>query len=399
MTNQRLAYLYEKYKQKTCTYPELEEWFLLLQSPEARAQVEQWTETDWKQAKEVAAEAGEMDWDFMFGNIVQPETPQTQVYAMRPKAPLFALRKMAAAAVLVLLAGAVAVLLLNRKDAGQEMAKTRDVQKKQSGIVPGREGAILTLADGRHIVLDSIGNGALAKEGSTEIRKENGQLVYNNRDTAGAAAYNTMTTPRGRQYQLTLADGSRVWLNAASSVTFPTAFVGSERRVEISGEAYFEVAHDASKPFVVAVAGMEVKVLGTHFNINSYSDEPSIKTTLLEGRVMVERGGRQVYLNPGQQAILRPGQDNIRVAYDVDVDEVVAWKNGSFSYNRVDIETIMRQVARWYDVEVVYEKKTDETFSGGLPRSQNVSELLKRLEATERVNFEIKGKLIIVKEK
>lgn len=399
MTDQRLAHLYEKYRQKTCTYQELEEWFSLLQNPEARAQIEQWTENDWAQTNGIAREAKEIDWEFMFRNIVTQAVLQAKVHPMPPKAKLFKAWKVAAAAVLILLAGTIAVLVLKRKDAGGELAETPKVQKLQNLIVPGREGAILTLADGRQIVLDSAGSGALAKEGRTEITKENGQLVYNALESKDAIAYNTVTTPRGRQYQLTLADGSKIWLNAASAITFPTAFVENERRVEISGEAYFEIAHDASRPFIVSVNGTEVRVLGTHFNINSYSDESFVKTTLLEGRVMVNRNGRHVYLNPGQQAVLQPGQDDIRVAYDVDVDEVVAWKNGRFQYSKVDIETIMRQVARWYDVDVIYEKHTNETFSGGLPRSQNVSQLLKMLEATGSVDFGINGKQIIVKEK
>jgi ferric-dicitrate binding protein FerR (iron transport regulator) len=303
--------------------------------------------------------------------------------------------RVAAAAAIVLVLSATVFFLLQKKSS--DLAERAQKVKVVHDIAPGGDKALLTLADGRQIVLDTATNGMLAQQGGIKVIKIGGQLSYDHEGNPAQVLYNTVTTPRGGQYQLELADGSKVWLNAASSLRFPTAFAGKDRTVELTGEGYFEVAHDASKPFHVKVNDMDVQVLGTHFNINSYSDEPSVKTTLLEGRVMVKKKEKFVYLNPGQQAILEPANDNINVANDVDVEEVVAWKNGRFLFTNAQIETIMRQVARWYDVDVVYEKKINETFSGELPRSKNVSELLKMLEATGSVDFEISGKQIIVR--
>ncbi|MBK8088917.1 MAG: DUF4974 domain-containing protein [Chitinophagaceae bacterium] len=186
-------------------------------------------------------------------------------------------------------------------------------------------------------------------------------------------------------------------MNAGSSITYPVAFVGNERKVEITGEAYFEVAHNTKQPFHVKVNDMEVAVLGTHFNINSYNDEPSVKTTLLEGKVMVKKADGFVLLNPGQQAVVLPEQQNIRILPDVDIEEAIAWKNGRFMFNGADVEAIMRQVARWYDVDIVYEQKINEPITGGLGRSENVQQLLNVLEATGKVKFQVNGKQIVVR--
>lgn len=308
--------------------------------------------------------------------------------------------KMWWAAAVVVLVAAGGYFLLNQHPRNDfAKAKPQSVPL-QNDIAPGGDKAVLTLADGSRVVLDSAANGALTRQGNVTVIKLNGQLAYSAEGSkATEVLYNTISTPKGGQYQLVLADGSKVWLNAASSLRFPTAFTGKERRVELTGEGYFEVAHDETKPFHVSVHNMDVEVLGTHFNINAYNDEPSIKTTLLQGRVKVKKEEKLVYLNPGQQAVINPAADNIKVDYDVDTEEVVAWKNGRFQFNSANIETIMRQAARWYDADVQYQGETSETFSGGLPRSENISQLLKILEATGKVDFSIHGKRIIVQPK
>ena len=322
------------------------------------------------------------------------EKYESEVHSIGAERRTLMVRIVAAAAVVLVLSASVFLLLQKKSN---DLAERTQKVKVVHDIAPGGDKALLTLADGRQIVLDTATNGTLAQQGGIKVIKIGGQLSYDHEGNPAQVLYNTITTPRGGQYQLELADGSKVWLNAASSLRFPTAFTGKDRTVELTGEGYFEVTHDASKPFHVKVNDMDVQVLGTHFNINSYSDEPSIKTTLLEGRVQVKKDENYVYLNPGQQAIVQPTGNDINVADDVDVEEVVAWKNGRFLFNNAQIETIMRQVARWYDVDVVYEKKINETFSGPLPRSQNVSELFKMLEARGSVLFEISGKQIIVK--
>jgi transmembrane sensor len=261
-------------------------------------------------------------------------------------------------------------------------------------VAPGQEGAILTLSSGETIVLDNAANGALAQEGATEVIKQNGQIVYKGGNAEGAVVYNTMTTPRGRQYNLLLADGTRVWLNAASSITYPTAFTGKERKVRITGEVYFEVAHNAALPFEVEKNGVRVQVLGTHFNVNAYEEESSLNVTLLEGAVRVVSGIHRGEIKPGQQAQVRA--EGVRLVSNVNLEEVMAWKNGTFRFGGTGIETIMRQLSRWYDVEIVYNKKVDEIFYAEIPRNTPLSDVLKALELTGEVRFAIEGKKIIV---
>jgi transmembrane sensor len=219
--------------------------------------------------------------------------------------------------------------------------------------------------------------------------------------------YNTLHTAAGEQYSITLSDGTKVWLNAATSLRFPTHFAGNERRVEINGEAYFEVAKNKPKPFRVVARNMVVEVLGTHFNVNAYDNEAAIKTTLLEGSVKVvnresptSRGGLSIVNNtsvtivPGKQAILT--HDSRLTTADADVEEVMAWKNGSFSFNNADITTVMRQLERWYNIEVVYKgTKPSYLFSGGIPRNATLMEVMRILEVS-KVRFQLQGRQLIV---
>jgi ferric-dicitrate binding protein FerR (iron transport regulator) len=197
-----------------------------------------------------------------------------------------------------------------------------------------------------------------------------------------------------------LADGTKVWLNAASSVRFPVAFTGKERKVEITGEAYFEVAKDKTKPFRVKANSSEIEVLGTHFNVNAYDDEASIKTTLLEGKVKISvpvSGRKSSYksLFPGEQAeISKDGK--IKVKGHADTEEAVAWMNGHFQFKSADIKTVLRQIARWYDVEIEYRGNIDLHFTGQLTRNENVSKVLNELMLTGEVHFKIDGRKIIV---
>ncbi len=304
-----------------------------------------------------------------------------------------------AAAILILFVSATAVWLSIRKSTFTSSAPlVNNSRRAENELLPGGNKATLTLSNGSVISLDDVKNGKIAQQGNALVNKSaNGQLVYKTLEAKpGEIVFNTLTTPRGGQYNLILPDGSEVWLNAASSIKYPTAFVSNERKVEISGEAYFEIAHNAAKPFIVSVNGMEVKVLGTHFNINAYNDEATVKTSLLEGSVSLTKAGTTVTLQPGQQAQLASG-GNVKVINDVDMDEVVAWKNGSFSFNRADLQTVMRQIARWYDVDIRYEGKIPERLFGGkIDRNSNASEVLKILEES-KVHFSIEGKKIIVK--
>jgi len=304
--------------------------------------------------------------------------------------------RIAAASLIICALGIAAYIALSPKKLNT-IAKLPPVKMKNVGK-PGDNKAILTLADGSVIILDDEMNGQVAKQGGAQIAKlTNGQLVYTPLvNKSDKVVFNTLATPRGGQFKLSLPDGSEVWLNAVSSIRYPTAFIGNERKVEITGEAYFEIAHDAAKPFKVIVNGTEVKVLGTHFNINAYNDEATVKTTLLEGIVSLSNAASAVVtLKPGQQAQIGNSRD-IKVINNVDIDQEVAWKNGYFSFYKADLQTVMRQIGRWYDLEILYEGKIPERqFGGKIDRNSNAAEVLKILEES-KVHFRIEdGKIVV----
>jgi ferric-dicitrate binding protein FerR (iron transport regulator) len=282
------------------------------------------------------------------------------------------------------------------------IAKVDDVQ-------PGKYKAMLTLADGRTIALDTAIQGELAKQGNSVVLNKDGRLVYDDskqspRTNTLENSFNTLQTTKGQTYTTVLADGSQVWLNSESSIRYPIAFTGSERKVYITGEAYFEVAPAfvqkgnklVKQPFKVVVENMEVEVLGTHFNVNAYADEEVIKTTLLEGKVKIVTENISSVLTPGQQAQLKKGTTLLQVMDNADVEQAVAWKNGFFQFSDDDLKTVMRQLARWYDVEVIYQGGiTSDTYGGRINRNSKVSEVLTLL-GRNRVKYKIEGKKIII---
>jgi len=275
--------------------------------------------------------------------------------------------------------------------------QTAPVAKVVQQLLPGSDRATLTLADGTVIPLDSAGNGTLAQQGGTQIVNRNGALSYNGDGQTEKVMYNTVVTPHGGQYQLTLADGSRVWLNAASSVRFPTAFTGEERIIEITGEAYLEVAQQANKPFRVKVQDVQINVLGTSFNVMAYQDEKAIKTTLVDGAVQLTHAGNSSVLKPGLQASLSETDDRF-VITPADMDQTLAWKEGKFRFRNTNIRTIMRQLSRWYDIEVTYQGDvSDVDLTGVISRREEAGKLLTALEATQRVKFVINGNNVTVK--
>lgn len=277
-------------------------------------------------------------------------------------------------------------------------------ERYKNDIAPGDTVATLILADGSRLHLDDRQAGALTNQGSVIIRKtREGQLVYDmSKMKAGAdqdEVYNTISTPKGGKYMLILADGSKVWLNSATSLRFPVAFSGKERRVELSGEAYFEVAKNKEKPFHVSFAGTDVAVLGTHFNINSYKDEPFMKTTLLEGAVEVSRNGLKERLNPSDQAVVSSSSPVIKVTQGADTEEVIGWKNGVFQFKDTHLKDIMRRLSRWYDIEVEYEKGVpDEEFTGIISEKVHITSVLEMLEQGGGIAFRIEGRKVIVME-
>ncbi|SEA36004.1 FecR family protein [Pedobacter hartonius] len=271
-------------------------------------------------------------------------------------------------------------------------------------IAPGGNKAILTLANGSKISLNDVHSGKIANQFGTSISKaKDGSLVYDRSTSADTRlVYNSVETPKGGQYQIILEDGTKVWLNAASSLKYPLAFDGKERKVELNGEAYFEVAKNKSKPFRVVTDHQVVEVLGTHFDINSYTDEPFTRTSLLEGSVRVTSlaSNAKVVIKPGQQSVLKSGSSSAVIAVkNIDIDEAVAWKNGYFMFDEEPLESILRKISRWYDVDVQYkgmDAKNQLYFSGTLSKYSNVSKVLKKLELTESVHFKVDGRTIVV---
>jgi len=318
-----------------------------------------------------------------------------------PVVPLYQRSWFRTAAVACFLGAAVMAGLLLSGKKERPSPRAALVHEAKREILPGKDAAKLILADGSVIVLDSAGNGALAQQGATGITKKNGEISYDKQTTSPAVLYNTLATARGNQYQVKLADGSKVWLNAASSIRFPTAFTGKERRVEITGEVYFEVSHDVARPFIVQISGPggadggEVKVLGTHFNVHAYEEDGAIKTTLLEGAVQFIRKGNSRILRPGQQSVAGFTKNDIYITTP-SLEKEMAWKNGQFLFDGDPIEHIMRQISRWYDIDVVYEGPVStETFSGVLSRHSSIDQVLKVLEVGG-LTYRLNGKRIIV---
>jgi transmembrane sensor len=286
----------------------------------------------------------------------------------------------AGTAAAALIAVSTLLLLINHT------SKTNEEQLRAAAvtneIAPGGSKATITLSNGQIITLDSAGSGLLARQGQVQVQLAKGQVDYQaEKSSAAEGAYNTMTTPRGGTFRLTLADGTRIWLNAGSSIHYPVSFSGLKtREVEISGEAYVEVASNKSVPFIVKAGSEEIKVLGTHFNVMAYPDERQLQTTLLEGAVAVSQGEATKVLRPGQQARVSP--EGVLSVADVDADDYVAWKNGLIQLHHADIPAIMRQISRWYDVKVVYHGTNfpSWTMAGTIPRTLNLSQALKVLE-------------------
>lgn len=359
--------LLEKYRSGKCSPQEkllLQKWFHQLHENEFT----ELTEADLKTAKKE------------FRKKISPLIKDYGVKTIWP-------RYISAAAIIII----ISVGTLFYKDYLKKSEAKYAVSEAKNDISPGGNIATLTLADGRKISLTDAKNGHLAEQSGIKISKTaDGQLVYNianNENSSQSLSYNTIETPAGGQYQVILPDGSKVWLNSASSLRYPVRFTGNERKVEISGEAYFEVAHNNKMPFRVINSNQTVEVLGTHFNIMAYPDESSTNTTLLEGSVKIIKENKSKIISPGQQTRVKNG--NIDVA-SVDVTQAIAWKEGYFMFKNEDIQSIMRQISRWYNLEVKYEGQIPErVFGAKISRARNVSEVLEILESTGSIHFKI----------
>ncbi|MBO9153489.1 FecR family protein [Chitinophaga sp. GCM10012297] len=393
MPQNNLEYYIDRFAQGTISKEEWEILQDLLRQPENSAALDEILKEQLEQF--AAAPAIYPDVVKRVQEGVAAQISREKAVPMRPVPGVHFLRRWGwAAASIILIAAIGAYFLTARKKDLQPPLITANTMD----VVPGKTGAILTLADGTTILLDSAANGRLATQQGSQVVKKDGQIVYTPGGDEGVAAYNTLRTPRGRMYQVTLPDGTKAWLNAASSISYPVVFSGSERVVAITGEVYFEVAPHAQMPFRVKLNETgSVEVLGTHFNIKAYEEEELVSTTLLEGAVRVAGNGKKVILKPGQQAQVSSKQLSVKTLGQQGISEAMAWKEGRFNFQDADLQDIMRQLSRWYDIEVVYENGIpDLEFIGGMERSLPLSEVLKGLKMSG-VNFRLEnGRRLIV---
>jgi len=392
LKQEEVQQLLERVKQSSATDEDCDRILALLNGDQS-AEFIIYATRYYEEQRLVFEQSDNLIWKNIFEKIVgvdkedlnnKPETPVYSMYFFRR------FLAVASVAVVVLLLAAGAYFWSENKDNKALTLVEADTQD----IKPGREGAILTLADGSKVLLDTIHSGTVALQSGVTAKIVNGDLVY---EGAGSeVVFNEVQTPKGRYYHLILPDGSEVWLNSLSSIRYPTSFSGTERRVEITGEAYFEVAKKQGLPFYVKINDIaSVEVLGTHFNINAYSNEGSINTTLLEGSVKVTGNINQALLKPGQQARIK---DHIDIYDDVDINQVMAWKNGLFDFEGLSIIEIMRQLERWYDIDVEFENgvKDNIKFTGGISKRVTLNQLLEALEVLD-IHFQLEGRRLIIK--
>jgi ferric-dicitrate binding protein FerR (iron transport regulator) len=381
MTKEQYVLLYEKHTLGICT--EEEKKLFEQYSDEFSLDNAQWDEDNLGDEKQVL--------ERMYKRFHDEIHPRHQL-------SWFNRHKFSAAAAILIMLGIGVYLSINQSPKTNSASTDVAIQKKN--IPPGGKKAVLTLQDGSQIILDNSQNGIVANQANTVITKtKDGQVIYNSSQSSTldpkSVPYNSISTPRGGEYQLLLPDNTKVWLNAESTIKFPAVFCGNERKIELSGEAYFEVAQNKEMPFKVLVEGTEIEVLGTHFNVNGYNDRADVNTTLLEGSVKLKNSKKEVMLKPGQSGI-SSATGGMKVK-NVDVEDAVAWKNGYFVFQDEDIYSIMAKAARWYDVDVEFRgNMKDKGFFGKVNRYDNISELLKNMELTGEVQFKIEGRRVIV---
>lgn len=392
MKAQRFEELFRRYLHESLTDTEETELFRLWLDPlleSRRTQALNDLYDGLPENKDIPAD----DADYIFKQIVKQQAP---VHHLPAKAERGVWRRLAIAAAVLLVIGFSGYFFLfnNKQQPPQERVRT---SLPNDIMAPETNRAMIMLSNGQQIYLDSAVNGSLTMQGGVKLVKlADGKIAYEATGaSSGELSYNTLLNPRGSMIiDITLADGSRVWLNAGSSVTYPVAFTGKERKVAIEGEAYFEVAHDALKPFIVSKGKTVVKVLGTRFNVNAYNDEADIRITLLQGAVQVTNNQHAAAVKPGEQAIVKA--DKIDVAEGVNLEQVMSWKEGYFRMKGTDLASLMRQIARWYDVQVVYKNKVPEARFGGLiNRGVNLSDVLKALEQYGIYSRFDNGKIIV----
>ncbi|MEZ2440695.1 FecR domain-containing protein [Chitinophaga sp. RCC_12] len=413
MTEEQLTYYFDRYAQGNLSKEERIVFADLLKDPANKDMVARMLDQDWP-----LWENNQQDFSQEIARIEQAVT--ARIYAdqslpdARPVPRMHSLKKWGWAAAVLILFGAGTYLYTTSKKTAGDFVKGKTMPAPD--ILPGSNKALLTLSDGTAITLDSAARGAIAQQGNSSVVKTaNGEIMYDVKGhSEGKVMMNTMSTPRGGQYRLTLPDGTTVWLNAASAITFPAAFTGNERKVKVKGEVYMEVAKNAKMPFIVDVDGKTtVEVLGTSFNINAYTNEGTIATTLVEGKVRVLAGNiaaaaassdqqlthQAVTLRPGQQALQPDNTTTITINSGADLEHVLAWKKGIFNFTGRSFQSIMKDIERWYDIEVKYE--------GAIPTRKLKGEMDRGVQLTDLIRFlqgfglhvELKNRTLVIGEK
>lgn len=388
----RLHTLFEKYRNNTCTHAELQEfWRLMAERPDndlLDGQLQQL----WEEARNGPPVVAEADGKKVLERVFQKGREGEPDLSRLPRRRW--LTAAAAAILLLLLAGGYAVF--SGAEGSKKQVTARAVQPApKNDVPPGVTGATLTLGNGQRIQLDSTGQGTIGKQGGIDVVISDRSLQYLGAANTQAVVYNTLGTGRGQQFPVQLSDGSKVLLDAGSTLRYPVTFTGSERRVELTGQAWFEVAK-ADRPFFVRKGDNQLQVLGTRFNVYAYDEETELAVTLAEGSVRVQSSRGSVVLAPGQQAVIANATGNIRTIEEADVEQAIAWKNGLFSFQNSSIEQVMRDISRWYDVDVFYQNtKPADTFTGDISRQATLRELLSILEMS-RVHFKLEDRKLTV---
>jgi len=384
MNKERFTYLYRKYQQKELTAEEREEWTTLLADPNLRQPFEEILDSDWE-------EMADVEWLQMKNDHSDSILDHILLQPQQQSAKIFTWPRIAAAASIILCLSVGGYFLTHHeKSAALATVKIPDVN-------PAVNSAVLTIANGKKIILKENNSGRIAQEGGMNVnQKAGGQLSYQPDQTANTAepVQHTLSTLRGDKYQLTLADGTEAYLDAASSITYPVAFTGKERKVTVTGQVYFKIKHNAAQPFKVIAGNQEIEDIGTEFNVNAYNDEPVLKTTLITGAVKVNYNEHSAILKPGEQVLIKGEQFKIATA---NIEETTAWLQGKMILHKETLKSILRKVSRIYDVNIVWQDDMrKELFGGAVSRTKKLSNVLDYFRVTGNVDFKIEGKTVTV---
>jgi hypothetical protein len=400
MSRQRLEYLFNQFFNKTASAEESDEFRNYLKDPGNDELLKELMQKAWEQMDDSKEFYSMGQSEEMLDKVLNTHRDEA-VESPHTKRKIVYLPRVAAAAIVTGILGIGIYYWGNKNNRVPSPGQNEDMVVSAE-VIPGRDKAILTSSDGSVIILDSVKDGELYVDEGTRVMKENGMIRYGNSHEKGnnIIEYHTLSTPVGGQYQILLPDGTKVWLNAASSLRFPLSFIGNKRIVDLKGEAFFEVKKKTNFPFIVKTnEELEVVVLGTSFNIMSYDDESNLITTLVEGHVNIHNGKKHMQMLPNEQVILNKSK-NVLTKGEADIQETVAWKEGMFYFNNDDISSIMRKLSRWYNIEVTYKNNIPHGhYTGAIKRQSDIIKVFELLEMPGGIKFEMRNRTVIVSSK